>query len=50
MDVGRAAVGGIAIVLLAMMLDRITQNLAQPTVRKRKSLFKRLLNPNPVNA
>jgi glycine betaine/proline transport system permease protein len=50
MDVGRAAVGGIAIVLLAMMLDRITQNLAQPTVHKRKSLFKRLLNTRPVNA
>ncbi|MDB5982551.1 MAG: glycine/betaine transporter permease, partial [Pseudomonas sp.] len=50
MDVGRAAVGGIAIVLLAMMLDRITQKLAQPSVRKRKSLFKRLLNPRPVNA
>ncbi|WP_376966784.1 proline/glycine betaine ABC transporter permease [Azospirillum sp. A26] len=30
LDVGRAAVGGIAIVLLAMMLDRITQKLAQP--------------------
>lgn len=30
LDVGRAAVGGIAIVLLAMMLDRLTQQLAQP--------------------
>ncbi len=30
MDVGRAAVGGIAIVLLAIMLDRITQSLAVP--------------------
>ncbi|MGF3024954.1 ABC transporter permease [Methylobacterium aquaticum] len=30
LDVGRAAVGGIAIVLLAMMLDRITQTLAEP--------------------
>ncbi|MFP5516056.1 MAG: ABC transporter permease [Alphaproteobacteria bacterium] len=30
LDVGRAAVGGIAIVLLAMVLDRITQKLAQP--------------------
>jgi glycine betaine/proline transport system permease protein len=30
LDVGRAAVGGIAIVLLAMMLDRITQQLAHP--------------------
>ena len=31
LDVGRAAVGGIAIVLLAMVLDRITQKLAQPS-------------------
>lgn len=30
LDVGQAAVGGIAIVLLAMMLDRVTQKLAQP--------------------
>lgn len=30
LDVGRAAVGGIAIVLLAMVLDRITQKLAAP--------------------
>lgn len=30
LNVGRAAVGGIAIVLLAMMLDRITQKLAEP--------------------
>lgn len=29
LDVGRAAVGGIAIVLLAMMLDRFTQKLAR---------------------
>jgi glycine betaine/proline transport system permease protein len=50
MDVGRAAVGGIAIVLLAMMLDRITQKLAQPTVRNRKSLFKRLVSLYPVHA
>ncbi|MNR64302.1 Glycine betaine/L-proline transport system permease protein ProW [compost metagenome] len=50
MDVGRAAVGGIAIVLLAMMLDRITQNLAQPTPHKRKSLFKRLLASRQINA
>ncbi|GJD49351.1 Glycine betaine/choline transport system permease protein OusW [Methylobacterium crusticola] len=33
LDVGRAAVGGIAIVLLAMMLDRITQKLAEPKPR-----------------
>jgi glycine betaine/proline transport system permease protein len=30
LDVGRAAVGGIAIVLLAMVLDRVTQKLAEP--------------------
>lgn len=51
LDVGRAAVGGIAIVLLAMMLDRITQKLALPVKRgKRQSLFKRLVSPNRVNA
>ncbi|TBU73505.1 glycine/betaine ABC transporter permease [Pseudomonas daroniae] len=51
LDVGRAAVGGIAIVLLAMMLDRITQKLAHPVKRgKRKSLFKRLIRPHQVNA
>lgn len=35
LDVGRAAVGGIAIVLLAMVLDRITQKLAEPRTNKR---------------
>jgi glycine betaine/proline transport system permease protein len=34
LDVGRATIGGVAIVLLAMMLDRITQKLAQPRARK----------------
>jgi glycine betaine/proline transport system permease protein len=39
LDVGMAAVGGIAIVLLAMILDRITQGLAnQGTVKSRRSL------------
>lgn len=40
LDVGRAAVGGIAIVLLAMVLDRITQALAsrKPNA-KRKAPF-----------
>ena len=33
LDVGRAAVGGIAIVLLAMMLDRITQKMAEPKAK-----------------
>jgi glycine betaine/proline transport system permease protein len=51
LDVGRAAIGGIAIVLLAMMLDRITQRLALPSTRsKRKSLFKRLIKPQQVPA
>ncbi|RWC43971.1 proline/glycine betaine ABC transporter permease [Mesorhizobium sp.] len=44
LDVGRAAVGGIAIVLLAMMLDRITQQLARPTDRKRRSVLRHLFN------
>lgn len=35
LDVGRAAVGGIAIVLMAMVLDRITQKLAAPREGKR---------------
>lgn len=40
LDVGRAAVGGIAIVLLAMILDRVTQAAAQPgTARRRNSLW-----------
>lgn len=43
LDVGRAAVGGIAIVLLAMMLDRITQKMAQPKDQKAKSLLRNLL-------
>lgn len=43
LDVGRAAVGGIAIVLLAMVLDRVTQKLAEPRVGDRPSLRKTLL-------
>jgi len=41
LDVGRAAVGGIAIVLLAMVLDRITQALAssRKTTAGRKAPF-----------
>ncbi|MFP3562626.1 proline/glycine betaine ABC transporter permease, partial [Paraburkholderia sp. SIMBA_049] len=39
LDVGQAAVGGIAIVLLAMMLDRITQKLAQPRSGNRSALL-----------
>jgi len=44
LDVGRAAVGGIAIVLLAMVLDRVTQKLAQPRGGNRPSLVKVLRN------
>jgi glycine betaine/proline transport system permease protein len=44
LDVGRAAVGGIAIVLLAMVLDRVTQKLAQPQGGNRLSLAKVLRN------
>jgi glycine betaine/proline transport system permease protein len=39
LDVGQAAVGGIAIVLLAMMLDRVTQKLAQPQPGNRTALL-----------
>jgi glycine betaine/proline transport system permease protein len=39
LNVGRAAVGGIAIVLLAMMLDRITQKLAEPRPAKQGALM-----------
>lgn len=42
LDVGQAAVGGIAIVLLAMMLDRITQKLAQPRHSTRATLMSTL--------
>ncbi|VVE84274.1 ABC transporter permease [Pandoraea sputorum] len=37
LDVGRAAVGGIAIVLLAMMLDRFTQKLARTRPRDQQT-------------
>ena len=39
LNVGRAAVGGIAIVLLAMMLDRITQKVAEPQQGKPSTLI-----------
>jgi glycine betaine/proline transport system permease protein len=39
LNVGRAAVGGIAIVLLAMMLDRITQKLAEPRPAEQSALM-----------
>lgn len=42
LNVGRAAVGGIAIVLLAMMLDRITQKLAEPAQGKKSPLMETL--------
>ena len=37
LDVGLAAVGGLGIVLLAIMLDRITQALAEPHTSRRTS-------------
>lgn len=43
LDVGRAAIGGIAIVLLAMMLDRITQKLAETKRDQRTSLLQALM-------
>jgi glycine betaine/proline transport system permease protein len=39
LDVGRAAIGGIAIVLLAMTLDRITQELANAKTKGRSHLM-----------
>lgn len=51
LDVGRAAVGGIAIVLLAMMLDRITQKLALPVKKtKTQSLLRRIVWPQRAKA
>ena len=58
LDVGQAAVGGIAIVLLAMMLDRITQKLAQPRPGARATLVSTLVRlfvgsrgvPDPVTS
>lgn len=43
LDVGRAAVGGLAIVLLAMTLDRITQSVAKPKGGKGSPLRAALL-------
>ena len=43
LDVGGATVGGIGIVLLAIMLDRITQGLAEP--RRNRSGIGELLRP-----
>ena len=43
LDVGRAAVGGLAIVLLAMTLDRITQSVARSKGGKASPLRAALL-------
>jgi glycine betaine/proline transport system permease protein len=40
LDVGRAAIGGIAIVLLAMTLDRITQAVANPEAKSNGNLLR----------
>ena len=53
LDVGRAAVGGIAIVLLAIMLDRITQAIAErkPTARRGlASIIAGVFRPSPREA
>lgn len=53
LDVGRAAVGGIAIVLLAIILDRITQALAKPGKKSGAPLLaalKRVLVPGAASA
>lgn len=53
LDVGRAAVGGIAIVLLAIVLDRITQALAKPGKKSGMPVMaalKRLLWPGAAPA
>lgn len=51
LDVGRAAVGGVGIVLIAIVLDRITQALGDPSLRKGDWTFsgtaKRLLGMTP---
>mgnify|MGYP002403929712 CR=1 FL=1 len=44
LDVGRAVIGGIAIVLLAMMLDRITQKMAEPKRATARSRWLAALN------
>ncbi|CAH2805176.1 MAG: Glycine betaine/L-proline transport system permease protein ProW (TC 3.A.1.12.1) [uncultured Caballeronia sp.] len=47
LDVGQAAIGSIAIVLLAMMLDRITQKLAQSKGGTRSALLPVLARFHP---
>ena len=51
LDVGRAAVGGIGIVLIAIVLDRITQGLGDPSLRSGTWTFsgsaRRLLGLSP---
>jgi len=39
LDVGRAGVGGISIVLLAIILDRITQAVAKPTGKRQTGIM-----------
>jgi glycine betaine/proline transport system permease protein len=41
LDVGLAAIGGLGIVLLAIVLDRITQALGDPTLRAEAALRRR---------
>jgi len=44
LDVGRAGVGGISIVLLAIILDRITQAVAKPTSKHQSRIMKAISN------
>jgi glycine betaine/proline transport system permease protein len=43
LDVGLAAIGGLGIVLLAIVLDRITQALGDPTLRAQAALRRRAM-------
>jgi glycine betaine/proline transport system permease protein len=36
LDIGRAVIGGLSIVLMAIVLDRVTQSMAQQKKRARK--------------
>jgi glycine betaine/proline transport system permease protein len=52
LDVGRAGVGGISIVLLAIILDRITQALARPAGKQQSGIItaiSKVLRPGRAN-
>ena len=56
LDVGGATAGGVGIVILAIVLDRITQGLTEPSSRRAVSLrqalagYFRVRNPEPTGA